>query len=138
MTTLQERIHLIITGFESGSLPKEEWTHEAHLIMALHYALKLDEHEILPHIRQSIIRYNEAVGTANTATSGYHETLTVFYVQAVMGFLTEHSHTQSLPILTDILLHSDIADRAYPLRFYTKEYLFSPEARATYLPPNLA
>ena len=35
-----------------------------------------------------IIRtYNEAVGTANTDTAGYHETLTQLYIRGVRAFL---------------------------------------------------
>ena len=35
------------------------------------------------HLRRAIRAYNEATGTPNTSTSGYHETLTRYYVQAV-------------------------------------------------------
>ena len=44
----------------------------------------------LERTRCGIVRYNEAVGTANTATSGYHETLTRLWAgilrQIVDGF----------------------------------------------------
>ena len=39
-------------------------------------------------LRERISRYNEAVGTANTSTSGYHETLTVFYVKVIDAFVS--------------------------------------------------
>jgi hypothetical protein len=104
--------------------------------MALWYVLHLPETEVLPHIRTGIRSYNEAVGTANTTTSGYHETLTVFYTQAVMRFLKESDSTLSPETLATMLLASEIADRAYPLRFYSKERLFSPEARAQWVEPE--
>jgi hypothetical protein len=134
MKTISEHhLRRIVTGFEQGTLPREEWTHEAHLLMALWYTLHLPEAEVLPHIRASIRSYNEAVGTANTTTSGYHETLTVFYTQAVTRFLKESGTTLLPETLATMLLASEIADRAYPLRFYSKERLFSPEARATWV-----
>jgi hypothetical protein len=129
-------LHCIVTGFESGTLPREEWTHEAHLLMALWYVLHLPEAEVLPHIRTGIYSYNEAVGTANTTTSGYHETLTVFYTQAVTRFLKESNASLLPETLATMLLASEIADRAYPLRFYSKERLFSPEARAVWVAPE--
>jgi hypothetical protein len=135
-TITQDHIHRIVTGFEGGTLPKEEWTHEAHLIMALYYVLNLDANAVLSHIRSGIIRYNESVGTANTATSGYHETLTVFYVQEVLRFLEHTDRTQPIAILAQELLASETAERSYPLRFYTKERLFSSEARAMYVAPD--
>jgi hypothetical protein len=132
----QDQINHIVTGFERGTLPKAEWTHEAHLIMALYYVLNLDANAVLAHIRSGIIRYNESVGTANTTTSGYHETLTVFYVQEVLRFLEHTDRTQPIAILARELLKSEIAERNYPLRFYTKEHLFSPEARSQYVAPD--
>jgi hypothetical protein len=137
MSTISvHHLHRIVTGFEQGTLPREEWTHEAHLLMALWYALHLPEAEVLPNIRTGIRSYNEAVGTANTTTSGYHETLTVFYTQAVKRFLKESGTTLLPEALATILLASEIADRAYPLRFYSKERLFSPEARAVWVEPE--
>jgi hypothetical protein len=132
-TITKHELNRIVTGFEHGTLPREEWTHEAHLLMALWYALHLPQAEVLPHIRTGIRSYNEAVGTANTTTSGYHETLTVFYTQAVTHFLKECDMKLLPETLATTLLASEIADRAYPLRFYSKERLFSPEARATWV-----
>lgn len=137
METLNINIHRIVTGFENGTLPKAEWTHEAHLIMALWYAVHLPKDKVLPTIRAGIIRYNEAVGTANTATSGYHETLTVFYVQVVMRFLSNTDRTLPISTLTEMMLQSEIADRAFSLRFYSKEFLFSPEVRARWHVPDM-
>jgi hypothetical protein len=141
LNTLTETdINRIITGFENGTLPKAEWTHAAHFVMALHYASQLPENELLSHIRPRIRAYNDATGTPNTDTSGYHETLTIFYIRVVVRFLKEQreksGNTLSPVALTNLLLHSEIADRAYPLRFYNKERLFSSEARAGWVAPD--
>lgn len=140
ITLTEADIHRIITGFENGTLPKAEWTHAAHFVMALHYALLLPESELLSHIRPRIRAYNDATGTPNTDTSGYHETLTIFYIRVVAGFLAEQykkfGNTLSPVELTNRLLQSNLADRTYPLRFYDKDRLFSPEARAKWVAPE--
>jgi hypothetical protein len=41
----------------------------------------------LERVRTGIIRYNEAVGTANTDSSGYHETLTRLWIGIVEKLL---------------------------------------------------
>lgn len=134
-------LHRIITGFEEGTLPREEWTHEAHLIMALWNIYHHPKDDAIRRIREGIWHYNEAVGIVSTPTSGYHETLTLFYIRTCSRFLSETGTTEigtTLPIITlvNIMLASEIADRAYPLRFYSKERLFSPEARATWIEPE--
>ncbi len=133
-------VERIITGFEQGTLPKAEWTHAAHLVMAMWYALHMPESELLSHIRPRIRAYNTAVGVENTTTSGYHETLTVFYIQVVVRFLKDFIARETMPqlpeTLINALLQSECAERTYPLRFYTKERLFSAEARMEWLPPE--
>ena len=42
---------------------------------------------VLPMMRERIQSYNLAVGGANTATSGYHETLTRFWLRVVVAHL---------------------------------------------------
>ena len=110
------------------SLPKPEWTHEAHLI-ACWVELSVrggDVDATLDSLRDVIRSYNEATGVANTATGGYHETITRYYVDAVaaVGATT-----------VDELLADPRCSREAPLRLWPKELLFTPEARATWLPP---
>src|SRR5262245_52173365 len=69
-------IERLVTGFEDGSLPKLEWTHQAHMTVAFWYLSKYSEAEATNLIRGGIKKYNQAVGTKNTETSGYHETIT--------------------------------------------------------------
>ena len=88
-------------------------------------------------IRTRIRRYNESTGTANSDTGGYHETLTRLYVLGIQRFLRDRAATEpTLPLLTE-LLRSELADTAWPLRFYRRETLFSVEARRGWLEPDL-
>ena len=76
----QEEILRLIEGFENGSWPAAEWKHQAHLAMGLWYLSKHDVPDATKLIRDGIKKYNVATGGQNTDTSGYHETITLFYI----------------------------------------------------------
>lgn len=71
-----------VSAFESGSLAAAQWNHAAHVAVAVYYALRYPDTS-LERTRSGIIRHNQAVGTANTSTSGYHETLTSLWAGIV-------------------------------------------------------
>ncbi|MEK6398516.1 MAG: hypothetical protein V4734_10555, partial [Terriglobus sp.] len=80
--------------FEEGSLAKSMWTHAAHVAMGAHYVFLLGEADALATMRVRVRAYNEAVGTINSATSGYHETLTRFWI-AVLARLHDVHPTKA-------------------------------------------
>lgn len=75
-----------IAQWEAGTLPKERWTHAAHVALGACYAVRHGA-RALEHTRAGIRRYNAAVGTADTETSGYHETLTRFWCEQIAAAL---------------------------------------------------
>ena len=79
-----------LSGFlgywRTGTLPKKEWTHAAHVAVAACYVFDHPADEALQKIRAGIIHYNACVGTANTDHSGYHETLTRFWCGLIADF----------------------------------------------------
>ncbi|MES2795128.1 MAG: hypothetical protein V4683_04135 [Bacteroidota bacterium] len=128
----------IVTRFTNQTLPKIEWTHEAHLITCVWHLENYNELESICLLRARIISYNQSVGGENTTTGGYHETLTQFYVKIIDQFLRNLEN----PNLTfeekcEKLLKSTLANREYPLEYYTKELLFSLPCRATWVEPDL-
>lgn len=72
-----------IRRFEAGTLTKEEWTHAAHLRMAAWYVWNYSPLEAGVRIRAGIRHLNECLGGQNTEDSGYHETLTEFWIREV-------------------------------------------------------
>ncbi len=78
-----DEIEAFIDAFESLTLHKVQWTHHAHLVVALWYLTHHLHDDALDFVRRRIRAYNEAVGTANTDTGGYHETLTRLYLRGV-------------------------------------------------------
>jgi len=68
------------------TLPKAEWTHEAHLRVGLWHVLSFPEATALDLLRERIRAYNLAIGGINNDSGGYHETLTAFYVRLIRAF----------------------------------------------------
>jgi hypothetical protein len=122
-------------GLLARTLLREEWTHEAHLAACLW--LVRERPEIVPERDMpAIIRaYNESVGGVNDDTQGYHETLTQFYISTVREHDAECAELDLLDA-ANALLQSERGRRDYPLRFYSRELLFSVEARRNYVPPD--
>jgi hypothetical protein len=126
-----------IDEFEGGKLPKARWTHHAHLMTGLWYLSYHPPDEALAIVRRRIRAHNEAVGTANTDSSGYHETLTCFFLHGIADHLAAH-RGESLPVSLALLLQSPLADKNWPLASYSHERLFSVAARRRWLEPDLA
>ena len=131
-----EEIFSLVRRFEDCTLPRAEWTHAAHLTVALWHLLQYDWPEAVEHVRRGIQRYNDARGIPVTPTGGYHETLTLFWLRAVRAFLEgERNEARSLVSLANELVATH--DAGLPLRHYTRARLFSAEARANWVEPDL-
>lgn len=118
------------------TLPKIEWTHEAHLSTCAW--LILERPDIRPErdLPQLIRRYNESVGGVNSDTEGYHETITQVMIRAVRAALAR-SEGRGLAERVNALLLAEEGRRDWPLRFYSRERLFSREARREWIAPDL-
>lgn len=123
-------------GLLARSLPREEWTHEAHLAACLW--IVRDRAEIDPEsdMRDIISSYNVAVGGVNDEAQGYHETITQVYIAAVRAHLRE-TGAASLCDAVNALLLSPRGRRELPLAHYSRDRLFSVEARLGFVEPDL-
>ena len=126
----------LVARFSGCTLPKEEWTHQAHLTVGLWHVRHYGADDALFRLRTGIRRLNDSHGTPNSATRGYHETITRAYVMLLRDFLA--ARPESLEHQVTTLLTSAVAEKDYLLRFYSSERLMSPEARAEWVAPDLA
>ena len=125
-------------GLLSRTLPRAEWTHEAHLAASLW--IIAERPEIAPErdLPDIIRRYNESVGGVNDDTQGYHDTITCAFLHGVRLFLAKADAGERLHRLVNQLLRSPMGSRDWPLHFYSPERLFSVEARRSFVTPDLA
>jgi hypothetical protein len=120
------------------SLPRDEWTHEAHLAATTYLILRHPEIDLDRELPELIRRYNESVGGVNSDSEGYHDTITRTYLHGVRLFLSEADTNVPVHELVNDLLLSPMGRRDWPLRFYSRELLFSVAARRSFVPPDSA
>lgn len=125
-------------GFLDRSLPEPEWTHAAHFAATLYLLRERPDINIDRELPGLIQRYNEATRVVNDDHGGYHETITRVYLAGVREFLSEQNESVSLGVSWERLMDSEYSAREYPLKFYSRERLFSVEARRTHIEPDLA
>jgi hypothetical protein len=125
-------------GLLARTLPRPEWTHEAHLAATTDLLTRRPDIAIDKELPGLIRRYNESVGGVNSDSEGYHETITRVFLHGVRLFLAEADLEEPLHELVNELLLSPMGRRDWPLRFYSGERLFSVEARRRFIPPDLA
>lgn len=125
-------------GLVARTLPRPEWTHEAHLAATTYLLVRRPELDLDRELPAIIRGYNESVGGVNDDTQGYHETITRVFLHGVRLFLAEADTREPLHLLVNALLLTPMGQRDWPLRFYSRERLFSVEARRSFVEPDSA
>ncbi len=146
MDSLTERV---VKRFLSCTLPKQEWTHEAHLRVGLWHLLHYSPSESMARLRQSIKRYNIACGIENTDSQGYHETITRFYVLLIAHFIKTNiqlvnkiataplsNETTNVDLLADELINC-YGNKSLIFKYYSRDRLMSKAARLEWVEPDL-
>jgi hypothetical protein len=128
-------VERVVAGFMDSTLPHAEWTHRAHLTVALWYATHHEAAEALDRVRDGILRLNAAHGVPTTPTRGYHETITRFYMHVVGRFVEHEGREGDWAERVNRLL-TRYGHRDLPLR-YSEARLKSAEARAGWVEPDL-
>jgi hypothetical protein len=129
-------IEAVIFAFEECALPRSQWTHSAHLAVALWYLTRHPKAVATQLIREGIQRYNVAMGIPQAKESGYHETITLFWIEIVARFLMEQSDNSSmLSQIHTLLQRHDDPDLMF--QYYSCDRLMSWEARTNWLEPDL-
>lgn len=123
-------------AFENCTLPKAAWTHTSHFIMAFWYCVKLPLPQAIQKIKSGIKAYNVSVGGENTAVSGYHETITLFYINEVTSYLITSGVTTLTDETLSTFLQQPFLKKNYIFRFYSREVLMSPHARQHLVAPD--
>jgi hypothetical protein len=121
--------------FEDHSLPKEQWTHRAHLKVAYLYLNRFSQPKALARLRLGIQAYNSAQGIQDTPTGGYHETMTQVWLQLLHSALRQFGPAKSADAFFEA--QPQLCDKNTPLLFYSRDRLMSPEAKHSFVAPDL-
>ena len=133
---LETDIHHIGEGLVACTLPKAEWTHAGHFAAAV-WLLDHDIYDPFKEMPGFIRRYNLSVGTPNSDTEGYHETITLASLRAVKHILDSRTDGEALHSVVNRLMTSDYGKPTWILDYWTKEKLFSVYARKNWVEPDL-
>jgi len=123
--------------FEARAIPAKEWTHAAHLAVGCWHVHRFGAETALPRLRLGIRLLNESHGAVNSATAGYHETITAAYVQLLAQYLESSPREIPLDMRVIRLLASPLATKNALFAFYSHERLMSTAARAGWVEPDL-
>jgi hypothetical protein len=126
----------LATGMMECSLPKEEWTHAAHFASTLWLMVRRPEMDLTVEMPRLIRRYNASVGGENTETAGYHETITQASLRAARRFLKEREGISLCEVGRE-LMASPLGKSDWLMEYWTRERLFSVEARREWVEPDL-
>lgn len=129
------QIQSIYQRFVDQTLPRELWTHHAHLVVAVVTLSRVPFSEAVNELRNKIKNYNEAVGVGNTGQQGYHESITILFTHLV------HKEATSLNIdlATQVVTALDkLGDFEKVLQhYYSYDVKHSTMARHAWCPPDL-
>ncbi len=133
----KDEIILLADAVLDRTLPKTSWTHAAHLAVAFELLNRRDLVELTITMPDPIRRYNEATNTPNTDNSGYHETITQFYLKAIDHFIYKLPKDHDYLSSCNRLITGDYGRSDFTLRYYSEKLLFSVKARREWVEPDL-
>jgi hypothetical protein len=129
-------INDLVRRFEAGKIPRDEWKHAEHLIVALYYLYHSKSlSDAYEKMRRNLLLHLKAIGVDFTKEMPYHETITLFWMRTVSNFI-KSKNGYSIAVLTKELLET-CGEKDLPLKYYSRELLFSDRARAEFVEPDL-
>ncbi len=128
-------IYDIVRRFENGTISRDDWRHAEHLTVAAFYATRHDFESANGKMRDGIFNLLKAFNVDLTKEMPYHETLTRFWMRVIFNYRTVENKT-SIVEFTNYILEI-CSDKDLPLKFYSRELLFSDKARTELVAPDL-
>jgi len=126
----ETEISELVRAFETCEIHPAEFKHFQHLAVALWYLKHFPYEEASEKMRGGIQRLAAAYGK-----TGYHETITVFWLQMVRSFLMKaNSRATILELANDVASEYSknvIAD------YYSEETIASAKAKNEWVEPDL-
>ena len=126
-----EEIAELVRRFESCELHPADFRHYQHLTVALWYVRRFADDMASEKMRLGIQKLAAAYGK-----SGYHETITLFWVAMVRDFAATAGAEEEICDLANRLVAS-FMNKDLIREYYSDELLASPEAKERWVEPDL-
>lgn len=124
----------IVKKFETCTFARDDWRHADHLVVGNHYLSENDFDTALTKMRGGIFKLLRSFAVDLNVEMPYHETLTIFWLKTIDDFRQTKSGASNLEICNEII---ENFDKDYPLKFYSRNILFSEEARKSFVNGDL-
>ncbi len=130
--TNDSEIEELVQQFESLTLPYENWTHRAHLAVAVFYVRSLAFDVALSLIRQRINAYNIERGDPN----GYNETITIMFLRKISAE-AKHKDCQA-SMHGEVARLESICNVDWLYQYYSRSLIWSSEAKKCWVEPDVS
>lgn len=121
----------VVERFEQCQFGKQEFTHARHLAVSAWYLYHEGPDEALVRMRTGLLRF-----TSYHGVSGYHETITRFWLLLIQEFLHQAPPDRALPELVNEIVRR-YGRKEVLFEYYSQERIKSGEARSGWIEPDL-
>ena len=118
-------------AFDACTIAPSEFNHQAHVRLAYIYLTEGDANSAVQKMRDALLTFLEH---NNVPRSKFHETLTRAWVLAVQHFMNRSTSTSAADFIAK---NPELLDSKIMLTHYSASVLFSADARASFVEPDL-
>ncbi len=119
------------SAFEACTITPLQFNHEAHVRLAYVYLVESGLESAVQRMRETLLHFLERNGIPR---SKFHETITCAWVLAVRHFMDRSTSTSSADFIAK---NQELLDSKIMLTHYSASVLFSSDARASFVEPDL-
>lgn len=130
-----EDLDAFVAAWRDGRLLKAEWTHAAHVGVTGYYAVDRTPDELFETMKAGIRHFNKVMGTIDGPDSGYHETLTRFWCNAIASAVSAASPVSRFDAAR-IAVERFGNDRELPFRYYSFNLVRDRRSRREWVAPD--
>lgn len=130
----ESEIYDLLESFETGTISRDDWRHAEHLVVALCYLRTETLDGATAKMRAGLFNLLRAFGVDLEKEMPYHETITVFWMRTAYAYMLMNGSLSFVEMANGLC---ELYDKDHPLKFYSRELLFSDRARAEYLEPDI-
>jgi hypothetical protein len=127
----EAELSALVRAFEACTIHPAEFKHYQHLAVALWYVTHFPYHEASDKMRNGIQTLAAAYGKM-----GYHETITMFWLEMVRRFVAQAARGASMLSLANRLA-TKFVDKNVINEYYSAELLASAKAKAEWVEPDV-
>jgi hypothetical protein len=131
--TTPAEIIATVEGFQSCRTGKDEFKHQDHLVVAAFYLQELSLADATSRMRDNLLNF---LDHHDVDRQKYNETITVFWFELVAGVLNKLPREATLVEKCNRVVES-FPNAGLVFQYYSRERLFSDDARQSYVGPDL-